>query len=92
VHRKPHRNRRTRRPAPRESLISLEVGLSAALLILAGLLTGSLIRLLNVNKGVDASRVLTVNFSLSAEPPTGKGSLTVFSRKPAPSPGSKPPD
>jgi predicted permease len=38
----------------REGLISLEVGLSTALLILAGLLGASLTRLLDVDKGFDA--------------------------------------
>ncbi|WP_031496392.1 ABC transporter permease [Bryobacter aggregatus] len=45
----------------REGLISIEVALSAALLIVAGLLTGSLTRLLQVDKGFDMERVLTVD-------------------------------
>lgn len=49
----------------REGLISLEVGLSAALLIVAGLLTSSLTRLLQVDKGFEADHVLTVNVGLS---------------------------
>jgi predicted permease len=49
----------------RDSLISLEVGLSAALLIVAGLLAGSLTRLLEVDKGFDAGHVLTVDIGLS---------------------------
>ncbi len=49
----------------REALISVEVGLSAALLIVAGLLTTSLTRLLHVDKGFDANHVLTVDFGLS---------------------------
>jgi putative ABC transport system permease protein len=49
----------------REGLISLEVGLSAALLIVAGLLAGSLTRLLEVDKGFDAEHVLTVDIGLS---------------------------
>lgn len=48
----------------RESLIGLEVGLSAALLIVAGLLTTSLTRLLRVEKGFDVERVLTVDIDL----------------------------
>ena len=43
----------------RESLIGLEVGLSAMLLIVAGLLTASLNRLLQVDKGFDPEHVLT---------------------------------
>ncbi|HYZ85538.1 MAG TPA: ABC transporter permease, partial [Bryobacteraceae bacterium] len=48
----------------REGLIGLEVGLSAALLIVAGLLGSSLMRLLEVDKGFDASHVLTVDVGL----------------------------
>jgi len=50
----------------REGLIGLEVGLSAALLIVAGLLGSSLTRLLEVDKGFDAGHVLTVDIGLSA--------------------------
>ncbi len=49
----------------REGLISLEVCLSAALLIVAVLLTCSLTRLLQVDRGFDVDHVLTVDFSLS---------------------------
>lgn len=51
----------------REGLIGLEVGLSAALLIVAGLLAGSLTRLLEVDKGFDASQVLTTDIGLSGD-------------------------
>jgi predicted permease len=43
----------------RESLIGVEVGLSAMLLIVAGLLTASLNRLLQVDTGFDPEHVLT---------------------------------
>ena len=43
----------------RESLIGIEVGLSATLLVVAGLLTLSLNRLLHVDKGFDPEHVLT---------------------------------
>ena len=49
----------------RESLIGLEVGLSTALLIVAGLLATSLTRLLQVDKGFDSDRVLTVDIRLA---------------------------
>jgi putative ABC transport system permease protein len=49
----------------REGLIGLEVGLSAALLIVAGLLATSLSRLLQVDRGFDASHVLTLDLGLS---------------------------
>jgi putative ABC transport system permease protein len=51
----------------REMLIGLEVGLSTTLLIVAGLLAGSLTRLLQVDKGFDAERVLTVDVGLSGD-------------------------
>jgi predicted permease len=49
----------------REGLISLEVGLSTALLIVAGLLGASLTRLLQVDKGFDLDRILTVDIDLA---------------------------
>ena len=49
----------------RETLITLEVGLSTALLIVAGLLGTSLTRLLQVDKGFDVNRVLTVDLGLA---------------------------
>jgi putative ABC transport system permease protein len=50
----------------REALIGLEVGVSAALLLIAALLGTSLIRLLQVDKGfdIDGDRVLTADVSL----------------------------
>jgi putative ABC transport system permease protein len=51
----------------REALIALEVGVSAVLLIVAGLLTASLSRLLDVDKGFDAGHVLTVDIGLSGD-------------------------
>ncbi|MDD5544083.1 MAG: ABC transporter permease [Acidobacteriia bacterium] len=55
-------SRKTRRL--RESLIGVEVGLSAALLILAGLLTTSLIHLLRVNAGFAVEHVLAADIKL----------------------------
>jgi putative ABC transport system permease protein len=48
----------------RNALVSLEVGLSAVLLITAGLLIGSFVRLINVDKGFDVERVLALNLAL----------------------------
>jgi predicted permease len=53
---------RTRRL--REALIGLEVGLSTLLLILAGLLTSSLVHLLRVNAGFAIERVLAADIQL----------------------------
>src|SRR3984893_4809211 len=53
---------RTRRL--REALISLEVGLSTLLVILAGLLTSSLVHLLRVNAGFATDRVLAADIQL----------------------------
>jgi putative ABC transport system permease protein len=54
------------RPARRlrESLIGFEVGLGTLLLIMAGLLTVSMIRLLGVDKGFTTEHVLAVDVSL----------------------------
>jgi putative ABC transport system permease protein len=51
----------------REGLISLEVGLSVALLVVAGLLTASLTRLAHVDKGFDPQRVLALDIRLSGQ-------------------------
>lgn len=53
---------RTRRL--RESLIGFEVGVGTLLLIVAGLLTTSLVHLLGVDKGFSAEHVLAVDVSL----------------------------
>jgi putative ABC transport system permease protein len=54
------------RPARRlrESLIGFEVGVGTLLLIIAGLLTTSMVRLLGVDKGFTTEHVLTVDMSL----------------------------
>jgi putative ABC transport system permease protein len=54
------------RPARRlrESLIGFEVGVGTLLLIVAGLLTASMVRLLGVDKGFSTERVLAVDVSL----------------------------
>lgn len=62
----------------REGLIGVEVCLSAALLIVAGLLTGSLIRLLHADKGFDAGHVLTVDIGLSGDLYTDPGTRERF--------------
>jgi putative ABC transport system permease protein len=56
----------------RNSLIGLEVGLTVLLLILAGSLTSSLVRMLNVEKGFDVEGVLTADVAL---PPQKYGKL-----------------
>ena len=50
----------------RNTLVALEVGLSAMLLVTAGLLTASFIRVMSVDKGFDVDRVLAVDVSLPA--------------------------
>ena len=52
----------------REALIAVEVAMSAALLIVAGLLTSSLARLLNVDKGFDTAQVITVDIDPAGGP------------------------
>jgi putative ABC transport system permease protein len=54
-----------RRPRQfRESLIGVEVGLCTALLILAGLLTSSLLHVIRINPGFSIERVLAADISL----------------------------
>src|SRR5262249_49702913 len=48
----------------RELLIGMEVALGATLLIVAGLLANSFVRLLNVDKGFETQSVLTVDLAL----------------------------
>jgi predicted permease len=48
----------------RNLLVSIEVGLSAALLVTAGLLIASFMRVMNVNPGFQVERVLAVHVSL----------------------------
>ena len=48
----------------RNLLVSLEVGLSAALLVTAGLLAESFLRVMRVDKGFDTERVLALDLSL----------------------------
>jgi putative ABC transport system permease protein len=48
----------------RELLVGFESGLSAVLLVVAGLLIGSFVRLLNVDKGFDTDRLIAVEINL----------------------------
>jgi predicted permease len=49
-----------------EILVTTEVALSTALLVAAGLLIGSLVRILGIDQGFRAAQVLTVNLNLPA--------------------------
>jgi predicted permease len=51
----------------RTMLVGIQVGLSAALLVLAGLLASSLTKLMSVDKGFDANRVLTLDLNLAGD-------------------------
>ncbi len=62
----------------REGLIGLEVALSATLLIIAGLLTSSLTRLLQVDKGFDVDHVLTVDVRLAGSLYADEGNRQKF--------------
>ena len=48
----------------RNTLVSLEVGLSATLLVTAGLLIASFVRVMAIDKGYDVERVIALNMSL----------------------------
>ncbi len=50
----------------RDLLVSLEVGLSATLLVTAGLLIASFVRVMTVDKGFDVERVIALDMSLPA--------------------------
>ncbi len=52
--------------ATRDLLVSFESGLSALLLIAAGLMLSSFVHLLNVDKGFDADRLIAVEINLPA--------------------------
>jgi putative ABC transport system permease protein len=62
----------------RESLIALEVGLSTLLLILGGLLTVSMARLLNVNKGFSAENAIAADVNLPPSNYAAPASKTHF--------------
>jgi predicted permease len=48
----------------RRTLVAVEVAVSVALLLVAGLLTTSLVRLMRIDRGFDAQRVLTAEINL----------------------------
>jgi putative ABC transport system permease protein len=68
------------RPARRlrESLIGFEVGLGTLLLIIAGLLTASMVRLLGVDKGFTTEHVLAVDVSLPPQSYTKPEQIEAF--------------
>jgi putative ABC transport system permease protein len=51
----------------RNTLVSLEVGLSATLLVTAALLSTSFVRLMSVDRGFDVERVLALDLSLPGQ-------------------------
>jgi predicted permease len=65
----------------RNLLVSVEVGLSTALLVTAGLLTASFVRVMRVDKGFDVERVLALDLSLpSTRYPEGGQRAALFKR------------
>ena len=62
----------------RRVLVAVEVGLSAALLITAGLLANSFVRLMKVDRGFDVERVLSVKVSLPSARYAENRPRTVF--------------
>jgi putative ABC transport system permease protein len=59
-------------------LVAVEAALSAVLLITAGLLIGSFVRLMHVDKGFDIERVLAVNVAMSPAKYTEEAQQTAF--------------
>jgi len=62
----------------RDLLVAAEAALSAVLLITAGLLMGSFLRLMHVDKGFDIERVLTVRLSLPSTKYTQDPQMAAF--------------
>jgi len=62
----------------RSVLVGLEAALSAVLLITAGLLMGSFVRLMHVDKGFDIERVLAVQVAIPASKYTEEPQQTAF--------------
>ena len=62
----------------RNTLVALEVGLSAVLLITAGLLLGSFARLMNVDKGFHVDRVLALDLALPSARYSGSSKRSEF--------------
>jgi putative ABC transport system permease protein len=62
----------------RSVLVGLEAALSAVLLITAGLLMGSFVRLMHVDKGFDIERVLAVRVAIPASKYTEERQQTAF--------------
>ena len=65
----------------RNLLVGVEVGLSAALLVTAGLLIASFVRLMAVDKGFQVDRILAMNLSLlSTKYPKAPDQAALFQR------------
>ncbi len=62
----------------RNLLVALEVGLSAALLVTAGLFLSSFLRLTNIPRGFDIERVLAVNVALPGAKYKDQADVTRF--------------
>ena len=62
----------------RDLLVGVETALSAVLLITAGLLGASFVRLMHVDKGFDIERVLAVDFAMPSTKYTGPAQQSAF--------------
>jgi len=65
----------------RNLLVSLEVGLGAALLVTAGLLISSFVRIMTVDKGFDVERVIALDMSLPTTRYTDDARCAAFFRR-----------
>jgi putative ABC transport system permease protein len=65
----------------RDLLVSLEVGLGATLLVTAGLLISSFVRVMTVDKGFDVERVMALDMSLPATKYPEDAPQTAFFRR-----------
>jgi len=65
----------------RNILVSLEVGIGATLLMTAGLLVSSFVRIMTVDKGFDVERVIALDMSLPATRYTDDARCAAFFRR-----------
>ncbi|HEX4758685.1 MAG TPA: ABC transporter permease [Terracidiphilus sp.] len=70
-----HNSKRLRR-----TLVAVEVAVSVALVLMTGLLTASLVRLMKIDRGFDSDRTMTAEINLPSKSYSDKQSREVFYR------------
>ena len=64
----------------RRTLVAVEVAVSVALVLMTGLLTASLVRLMKIDRGFDSDRTMTAEINLPSKSYSTKQSVEVFYR------------